>query len=292
MRTLMLVVITVLTTVFSHAQEVDDSFVRPLPLPAKAVVDFARLLTKKQFNTLAKDLKTYQQQTTNAIVVLTLESLTDPATDVEYSLEAAATAYFNTWGIGDSVKNNGVLILVVPSLRKVRIEVGTGLENVLTNDECAQIIREQIVPPFKEQQYYQGLVEAVAAIKRKLDNDTQASADSATAETATPASYETPAYEPGFVAIDSTPNNTFLFVAFVGLFIIGIFIFTIVKGASGNGGLYTRNGYHIDDHDRWNDNRNRRSRSSYASSTDDSSSSSSDSYRGGNSSGGGASGSW
>ncbi|WP_240348467.1 TPM domain-containing protein [Longitalea arenae] len=146
------------------------SFVRPLPVPHRAVNDFAKFVNENEKALLEKELVAYHTRTGNAIVFISLDSLTDPATKKQYTIEEAARLYFNTWGIGDSIKNNGVLIMASKSPRRVRIEVGKGLEIILTNEFCQQIIDEKLVPNFKQGSFFAGIKEAVEAIVIKLDS--------------------------------------------------------------------------------------------------------------------------
>ncbi len=66
------------------------------------------------------------------------------------SVEAYATGLFRAWGIGDREKNNGVLLLVVPSARQVRIEVGYGLEGALNDAKTGAILDREFVPPMQD----------------------------------------------------------------------------------------------------------------------------------------------
>jgi uncharacterized protein len=143
-------------------------FVRPLPVPHRAVNDFAKFINENERAWLEKELVSYHRRTGNAIVFISLDSLTDPNTKKQYTIEEAASLYFNTWGIGDSIKNNGVLLMASKSPRRVRIEVGKGLEAVLTNNVCQEIIDEKVVPDFKQGLFFNGIKEAVQAIENKL----------------------------------------------------------------------------------------------------------------------------
>jgi len=67
-------------------------------------------------------------------------------------------------GVGEKGKNNGVMILVAIEDRRVRIEVGKGLESIIPDALASQIIKEQLVPSFKKQQYAQGVSKAVERI--------------------------------------------------------------------------------------------------------------------------------
>ena len=140
----LITILTLFIGISSFAQEkiTGDSFVKPLPVPHRAVNDFGKFLSADEKQWLEKELRVYHSRTTNAIVIITLDSLTDAKTKVSYTIEQAAQMYFNTWGIGDNVKNNGVLIMVSRSPRRVRIEVGTGLEGKLTDFACQAIITD------------------------------------------------------------------------------------------------------------------------------------------------------
>lgn len=76
-----------------------------------------------------------------------------------------------TWGIGRKGVNDGVLLIVAPNERKVRIEVGYGLEKALRNDEAASIIRTAILPAFRAGDLPRGIVAGVDAILLEIDSD-------------------------------------------------------------------------------------------------------------------------
>src|SRR5690242_17695835 len=88
---------------FSQKKETSDSFVKPLPDANKAVNDFGKFLTSDGRLWLENELTAFRERTSNAIVIVTLDSLTDPETKIAYTIEEAAQLYFNTWGIGDSI---------------------------------------------------------------------------------------------------------------------------------------------------------------------------------------------
>ncbi|NII25347.1 TPM domain-containing protein [Pseudoflavitalea sp. X16] len=177
MRPLFFLTVSLLITCFSYAQQKQQPDKRFLPKPVGAVNDFGAMLTLQERQALEKELTQYWKATTNAIVILTLDSLpVDPATKTKQTIEQTALLYFNTWGIGDSIKNNGVLILLSKYDRQVRIEVGKGLETTLTNQICADIIAQQIVPHFKKQAFFTGLSEAIQALKKELSQGKQSAA--------------------------------------------------------------------------------------------------------------------
>ena len=263
--------------------------------------DFGRFLTSNERTTLDIELKSYLKRTSNAIVIVTLDSLTDPKTKQEYTVEEAALLYFNTWGIGDSIKNNGVLLLASRKPRRVRIEVGKGLGAVLDDNFCQGVIDDNLVPAFKKGSFFTGFKEAITALENRLDNPP---APQAAAQPAAQ-SFTTIAPATSSSWVESTAKGIKMAAGFVFIiiFIVGIAFFRARMGFPPgyySGGGYRRHGYGYgfsNDNDRWDNNSSSSffsgsSDSSSSSFSSSSSSSSSDSYSGGSSSGGGASGSW
>lgn len=130
------------------------------PEPRGYVTDQAGLL-KPQTARHLEGLITYiNQKTTAEVAVVTLNSI-EP-----YTIEDYAVRLFEDWGIGRKGKDNGVLLLVALKERRVRIEVGYGLEGAITDGTAGEIIRRIITPDFKEGLYDQGLLEGTEAILR------------------------------------------------------------------------------------------------------------------------------
>jgi len=128
------------------------------PALSGRVVDEAGLLDAESTRTLTNLLAQHEQDTSNQVVVVTLKSLQgDSIEDYGYQLG-------RHWGIGQKGKNNGVLLIVAPNERKVRIEVGYGLEGVLTDAYSSVIIQEYILPQFKQGKYAQGILDGVQKI--------------------------------------------------------------------------------------------------------------------------------
>jgi len=122
------------------------------------VVDNAELLDQATIGKITQLLAQHEQQTSNQVVVVTLKSLQgDSIEDFGYQLG-------RHWGIGQKGKDNGVLLIVAPKERKVRIEVGYGLEGKLTDAYSSVIINEFILPQFKQGHYAQGILVGVQKI--------------------------------------------------------------------------------------------------------------------------------
>lgn len=132
-----------------------DSF----PVLSGRVVDNAHLLSASTLDTMTRELAALERQTGDQIVVATLSTLSG------HDIETYSNTLFRRWALGQKLMNNGVLLLVAPTERQVRIEVGYGLEGVLTDALSAVIINTLILPNFREGKFENGIVEGVAAIK-------------------------------------------------------------------------------------------------------------------------------
>ncbi len=115
------------------------------------VVDNAELLSTSERERLTSLLAEHESQTTNQVVVVTLKSLQG------YGIEDFGYQLGRHWGIGQEGKDNGVLLIVAPTERKVRIEVGYGLEGTLTDALSRNIIEVLILPAFKAGNYGTGI---------------------------------------------------------------------------------------------------------------------------------------
>ena len=126
------------------------------------VVDQAGLLNSKTTAQLEQQLQAHEAATGNQVVVVTLKDLQ------ELTIEDYGYQLGRAWGIGQKNKNNGVLLIVVPSLHKVRIEVGYGLEGVLTDAISSNIIQMVILPAFRSGNFDQGVLQGSEAIIQAL----------------------------------------------------------------------------------------------------------------------------
>ena len=132
------------------------------------VVDDANVLSDDTKNQLAQLLAQEEKQTKNQIVVVTLQSLGGyPVEDYGYQLG-------RHWGIGQKGKNTGALIIVVPSEHKARIEVGYGLEGVLTDAASRVVIDRYMLPAFKRGDYNGGVLAGTNAVIQLLGGITLA----------------------------------------------------------------------------------------------------------------------
>ena len=126
------------------------------------VVDEAGLLTPAQRQQLTGVLAQFEAATKRQVVVATVKSLQG------YPIEDYGVQLGRAWGIGEKGKNTGAILLVAPNERKVRIEVGYGLEGELTDSISSTIINQRILPAFRQGQYGQGIVTGTGAILQAL----------------------------------------------------------------------------------------------------------------------------
>lgn len=122
------------------------------------VNDYANILSSSTVSKLEKQLKAYETETTNQVVVLTVNSLQGQ------DIESFANDVYNTWKLGQAGHDNGVLLVVAVADRKMRIEVGYGLEGYITDSKSGQIIRNIIAPYFKKGNFDRGISKGLAAL--------------------------------------------------------------------------------------------------------------------------------
>jgi uncharacterized protein len=127
------------------------------------VNDYARLLPAAAHRRLETRLAEREQATGAQMVLAIFPSLEGE------SLEDFSIRLAQQWRVGDKSLDNGVILLVFVQERRVRLEVGYGLEPVVTDAVAAQIIREAVAPRFREQRYAAGLEAAVEAVYARIE---------------------------------------------------------------------------------------------------------------------------
>ena len=130
----------------------------PRPDPPRLVNDMAHMLTPDERGQLEAKLLYFSNETSNEITIVTIDSLGDN------DVEDFAVKLGKAWGVGRSGKNNGVVILASLKDHKINISPGKGLEGALTDLQCGRIIRNEMVPAFKEKDYYVGFLKAADAV--------------------------------------------------------------------------------------------------------------------------------
>lgn len=189
---------------FSVAAEIN------FPQLTSRVVDNANIIDAQTELSLTRSLEAHENASSNQVVVVTLDNLQGHVIeDFGYQLGRA-------WGIGQKGKNNGVILLVAQQERKVRIEVGYGLEGELTDAIAANIIHTIILPSFKQAKFNEGIKQGTYAIVQALGNQ----------------------YEMRVTQTGPSGNISFWWVL---LFIIVIFILSLIPGGGNHRG--GRGGY-------------------------------------------------
>ncbi len=139
-----------------------------VPMLFRRVTDFTNTLTAAEIDELESSLARFEDTTSNQIAVVVLSTLGGESIE-DFALR---TAEVN--GVGQKKRDNGVLLLIAKDDRQMRIEVGYGLEGVLPDGLCGQIIRREIVPHFREGNYAAGIRAGVEAIMRATQNEYKA----------------------------------------------------------------------------------------------------------------------
>ncbi|MGE8065668.1 TPM domain-containing protein [Pseudomonas sp. NPDC089569] len=185
------------------------------------VVDNAQMIEPSVREQLAQQLQAHEKATGEQLVIVTLPDLqgTDIA-DFGYQLG-------RYWGIGQKGRNNGALLIIARDERKLRIEVGYGLEDRLTDAQASVIIHQVITPAFKAGNYSKGISDGVSAMLVVLGGN--------------PLDEPSTVFESG-----GDPNDDFvsrhpgLFVFLVLLFILTVFVCQMLgilpAGRGGSGG--------------------------------------------------------
>jgi uncharacterized protein len=242
--------------------QTEKSLINNPPKLSEYITDQTGTLEQDEISSLKIKLKKFYDSTSTQILVLLIPSLNGEP------VEMVANAIYHANGIGDKVKNNGALLLISKGDRKIRIEVGYGLEGVLTDAMSKQIIQKEITPELKKDNYYKGIDNAVNSIIALSKNEYKVDKSD-----------------------NKSSNNLGSDIVFIVLmFLIPVIIFIIIivavirgkRGLSLGGSGYSGSGYSSGSG----------YGSSYSGSSDSSSSSSDSGFSGGggDSGGGGASG--
>ena len=129
-----------------------------LPPLTGRVVDLAEVLSPTQEAALTEQLAAHEARTSNQVVVATVPDLQG------YDVERFAVDLLRAWKVGQADRNNGVLLLVAPTEREVRIEVGYGLEGTLTDALSSDIVNSRILPRFRAGDLPGGITSGVDGI--------------------------------------------------------------------------------------------------------------------------------
>jgi len=202
------------------------------------VVDAAGQISAGDEAALERQLTAYERRTGHEVAVLVVRTLDGRP------VEAYATGVFNAWGIGKRDKDNGVLLLVVMTERKLRIEVGRGVDDVLDNEEASMILDDSVRPLMRKGDVTGAVRAGTIAIRRELDAGPEIDPGAADDEVAPPRPYDDApvgGFEPvgGLDADDDGFGGAFALVLLLG--VLGI-VGTLVVKALGGGSSWGSSG--------------------------------------------------
>lgn len=194
------------------------------------VVDNAQMIEPSVREQLTQQLAAHENATGEQLVVVTLPDL-QGAEIADYGYQLG-----RHWGIGQKDKNNGALLIVARAERKLRIEVGYGLEDRLTDAQSSVIINQVITPAFKTGNFSKGISDGVAAMLVVLGGS--------------PLDEPSTAYESNGGQDDFASRHPGVFVFLVVLFILTIFVLQMLGilpagrgGSGGSGGGFGGGGF-------------------------------------------------
>lgn len=185
-----------------------------VPILKNYVTDQTNTLSSEQLSNLEKRLRVYEDTTSNQIVILMISTLEgEDLFDFSHRV-----AEMNK--IGQKGKDNGILILVVKDDRKIRIEVGYGLEGFVPDAVASSIIRNIIIPYFKSGNYYGGLLKGIETLQDAIAGTYQAEEEKFSAK------------------------NFITAIILLIFLLIFIFVISSIKGFSRGGWIYRSGGWY------------------------------------------------
>ena len=194
------------------------------PKLAGRVVDEAQLLDPQREMALDAKLAGLEQQSQRQLVVVTVPDLQG------YEIEDYGYRLGRAWGIGNKERNDGAILLVAPNERKVRVEVGYGLEGILTDALSSIIIQREVVPRFRQGDYAGGISAATDQLVAQLQlPEDEARKVAQAAETRASA---------------NVPQMDFGFWIWLVIFVL-FFVLPFLRRASGRGRRYGHGGVMI-----------------------------------------------
>lgn len=156
----------------------------PRPSLDRPIVDQTQTLSDVEITTISDKINASRKEKEYQLGILIVPTLADE------SLEGFSLKVARAWGIGEKDKDNGVLLLVAKNDRKLRIEVGRGLEGDLTDVEANRIIRNVITPQFKKGAYAAGVTQGVESIIAQVEGKADPHANAAADTTSSGFSFE------------------------------------------------------------------------------------------------------
>ena len=191
-----------------------------VPYLAGRVNDYAGILSEGTVNELEKTLADFEKSTTCQIAVLTVKSLEGESIE-QYSIKVV-----EAWKLGQKGKDNGVLLLVAQNDRKMRIEVGYGLEEKLTDFISGRIIVNDIAPSFKKSDYDGGITNGINSIMKTISSGVYTS--STDSVSAAPDVESEKSENDIDRQVNDIPVTTRILIGFFIFGVLGIFTFLMI----------------------------------------------------------------
>ena len=135
-----------------------------IPSPQGFINDYANIIDNEKENLLENELRKIKYSQGIEIAVLTVDSLQD------YPIDMYANQTFRSWGIGNKQNDSGILYLIAPSERQSRIELGYGIEKILTDYET-KVIQEQANTYFREENYTSGVALVLENLLQSIEGE-------------------------------------------------------------------------------------------------------------------------
>ena len=141
------------------------AFTQPQPMEYFYVNDFAYLMSARDRSYILERASAFYKEQGSQVVVVTVPDMGG------YEIEEYANNLFNSWGIGSSANDSGVLFIYAHEEGRLRIEVGYGLEGALTDGTAGYILDTFVLPHFFEEEYSQGIVEGFNKILETITGE-------------------------------------------------------------------------------------------------------------------------
>ncbi len=151
-----------LLTLNSFGQSIKDT---TIPKPIGYVNDFEKIYTNEEIEALGSLITDFEKRTTIQIAIITIDTNMVEGKD----FDNWTFKVMKTWGVGQKEKNNGILIGISRGYRRIRIQNGSGILKILSNQETKEIINKDFIPFFKEAKYFEGTQNGLIALMKKLE---------------------------------------------------------------------------------------------------------------------------
>jgi uncharacterized protein len=139
-----------------------------LPKPHNWTNDYENLFSKEEETKLNQIIFDFEKETTVEIAIVTIDTFKVS----KEKLEDLSLHIARTWGVGKKEKSNGILIAISKGYLKIRIQNGDGIVLFLSDDETAKIIRNEIIPYFKKEDYFEGtkagILKLIELLRKRL----------------------------------------------------------------------------------------------------------------------------